>query len=117
MRMPHRLLPRKMTSPTARVLASIWLAVFSVSGYTMFINYREASCDQEFRQALMDRAEATENQREAVAKWIQDFSHPPPGADHYGPERLVWLQGVSNRALALFYVEKPPPLPDIKCGR
>lgn len=107
----------RVTNPTARTLAAIWITVFGVSGYTMFINYREASCDQEFRQALIDRAEATEHQREAIASWIQDFSHPPAGADSYGPVRLVWLQGVSNRALALFYQEKPDPLPDIRCGR
>lgn len=108
---------RRVTSPTARTLAAVWIAVFGVSGYTMFINYRSASCDQEFRAALIDRAAATENQREAIATWIKDFSTPPPGADVYGPERLAWLQGVSNRALNLFYQEKPTPLPDIRCGR
>lgn len=106
-----------VTSPTARTLAAIWMVVLGVSGYTMFINYREASCDQEFRAAIVERARVTEQQRSAIASWIEDFSKPPPGADVYGPPRMVWLKGVSDRALALFYQEQPDPLPDIKCGR
>jgi hypothetical protein len=131
--MPHRLLPRRMTSPTARVLASIWLTVFGVSGYTLFINYREASCDHEFRQAILDRAAANDQtdlfeneQRKAIAAWVQDFATPPPWAAEYGTGRMIWLQGVSQRAIDRFQtmdaerrkaLAARPGLPNLTCGR
>jgi hypothetical protein len=131
--MPHRLLPRKMTSPTARVLASIWIAVFGVSGYTLFINYRETSCDEEFRQAILDRANVNKEtdyweneQRKAIADWVNDFATPPPWAAEYGPGRMIWLQGVSQRAIVRFTtmdnarqeaLKRRPGLPDLRCGR
>lgn len=113
--MPKRLW-RKITSPTARTVGAIWILMFGVSGYTMWINYREANCDREFRAAIVERARVTEKQRQAIAAWIKDFATPPPEARQYGPARMVWLQGVSDRAAALFYQEQPTPLPDIQCG-
>lgn len=124
---------RRLTSPTARVLAAIWIAVFGVSGYTMFINYREASCDQEFRQAILNRAQVNDQtdhweneQRKAIADWVHDFATPPPWATDYGPGRMIWLQGVSQRAIDRFTamdnervaaLAKRPGLPDLTCGR
>jgi hypothetical protein len=98
-----------MTSPTARVIASIWITVCAVSGWTLYTNYRGVVCERQFNHALVERGRASDAsdalaqaQERAIAAWITDFSHPPLGSDSYGPNRLVWLNGVSERAVARF---------------
>jgi hypothetical protein len=131
--MPKRLW-RQITSPTARIIGSLWIIVGLVSGLVISTSIREESCDQQFRSALVERARINDQadkldqlQRQALADWIHDFSSPPPGADVYGADRLAWLATVSVRAMERFNQLKTAhddavaerakhPIPELTCG-
>lgn len=134
--MPHRLLPRKMTTPTARVIASIWITVALVSGLVIHSSIHEADCSKQFRAALIARSDANdaadefeERQDEAQLQWLKDIGNPPPElGNNWGPERLAWLQEVNangaarvqqlidNRRAALAE-RRAHPLPELTCGK
>jgi hypothetical protein len=123
---------RRMTSPTTRTIGTIWIIVLAVSGLVLHGSIRQYDCDKQFHAALIDRAGTTDQvfqfdkeERQALADWIHDFATPPPEAGSYGPARMGWLAGVSQRAIARFNViaserdatlAARKPLPEITCG-
>ena len=115
-------------------ILGLWAVVFFVAGITLYGNWRAAQCEKQFQAAITYRAQYTEQadrfeeaQRQAMMSWVYAFSHPPPGADSYGPERMQWLAGVSDETLTRFNSlnklhseilakRAQTPVPAITCG-
>lgn len=133
--MPKRIW-RKMTSPTARTIGTLWIIVGLVSGLVIHTNLHEAGCSRQFRAALIARSEANdaadefENQQdEAQLQWLKDIGNPPPElGNDWGPARMAWLQKVNangasrvqqlidNRRKAIAE-RRAHPLPELTCGK
>lgn len=127
---------RRLTSPTARIIGTLWVIVILVSGFVVHTSLREVSCDREFRAALIVRAQYNEEtdqldalQDKAMLDWVHDLANPPETVDiNNAGARQEWLHTVADKAevranaiitsrASIFAERRKHPFPELTCGR